>query len=89
MGEHGFNLIATHLLQQTTADRDQRTIASGTGRKRVHLGRVVDGNFRHADTGPFGLAAHCREQPGFSRIRRILEDPGTGLPFRDPFRHGQ
>ena len=89
MGEHGLDLIPAHLLQQTAADGNQRTVACSSGRESVHFRRIVNRDFGHTDAGTFRLSTYGRKQPGFGRIGRIFNHLGAGLPFGNPFRHGQ
>ena len=87
--QHGFRLLARHAAQQAGADRDQGVVAAHAGGERVHVRRVVNGHFRHADAGQLGLPAHGVDEPGFQLAARLLDDLRADHALGGPLRHGE
>ena len=86
MAEHSLELFARHRAQQTAGNRDQRRIAERAGGKGVGLA-LVDGHFRHADTGLVGEPLHGGNKPCLALVAGIVDHLRAGRPLGNRLRH--
>ena len=84
MAQHGLGLVLVHRTQQAGRHRHQGIVAVGAGGEGIDLRRIVDGDFRHADTGRLGLALHGGHQPALGIVARLLDHLGAGGALGHP-----
>ncbi len=87
--QHGGDLLAIHLLQQTGAHRHQRAVFRHASGKRIHFRGVVDGHLGHPDAGVLRVAANRVEQPALDIILRLRDHSRARRHLGHPFGYGQ
>ena len=88
MADHRFHLIGIHVLQQTGAYRDQRTVPIHAGGECVGFRGLKYAHFRHAYTGQTRLFSHDVQQPTFSLVLCLFDNLYAHHLFCRPFGHG-